>query len=71
MGESNNNYDVIVIGGGINGVAVAADAAGRGLDVALVEMNDLASATSSASSNSFMAALDTLNITNFVWCQKH
>lgn len=50
MGESNNNYDVIVIGGGINGVAVAADAAGRGLDVALVEMNDLASATSSASS---------------------
>ncbi|GMQ46861.1 glycerol-3-phosphate dehydrogenase [Vibrio sp. 10N] len=50
MGQTNNSYDVIVIGGGINGVAVAADAAGRGLDVALVEMNDLASATSSASS---------------------
>ncbi len=50
MGDTNNNYDVIVIGGGINGVAVASDAAGRGLNVALVEMNDLASATSSASS---------------------
>lgn len=43
-------YDVIVIGGGINGAGIAADAAGRGLSVALMEMNDLASATSSASS---------------------
>lgn len=44
------DYDVVVIGGGINGVAVAADAAGRGLKVGLFEMSDLASATSSASS---------------------
>jgi glycerol-3-phosphate dehydrogenase len=43
-------YDVVVIGGGINGVGVAADAAGRGLSVLLCEQNDLASATSSASS---------------------
>lgn len=43
-------FDVVVIGGGINGVAVASDAAGRGLNVGLFEMNDLASATSSASS---------------------
>lgn len=43
-------HDLVVIGGGINGVAVASDAAGRGLNVALFEMNDLASATSSASS---------------------
>jgi len=43
-------YDVLVIGGGINGVGVAADAAGRGLKVALCEANDLASATSSWSS---------------------
>lgn len=45
-----NTLDLVVIGGGINGVAVASDAAGRGLNVALFEMNDLASATSSASS---------------------
>jgi len=48
MNES--TYDVLVIGGGINGVGVAADAAGRGLKVALCEANDLASATSSWSS---------------------
>ncbi|AEY01696.1 glycerol-3-phosphate dehydrogenase [Oceanimonas sp. GK1] len=42
--------DVLVIGGGINGVGIALDAAGRGLSVTLCEMNDLASATSSASS---------------------
>ena len=43
-------FDVLVIGGGINGVGVAADAAGRGLSVCLVEMGDLASGTSQASS---------------------
>lgn len=43
-------YDVVVIGGGINGTGIAADAAGRGLCVLLCEQNDLASATSSASS---------------------
>ncbi|WP_261815609.1 glycerol-3-phosphate dehydrogenase [Vibrio gallicus] len=42
--------DVIVIGGGINGAGIAADAAGRGLNVGLYEANDFASATSSASS---------------------
>ncbi|UAJ65643.1 glycerol-3-phosphate dehydrogenase [Candidatus Schneideria nysicola] len=42
--------DLIVIGGGINGVGIAADAAGRGLSVVLLEAQDLASATSSASS---------------------
>lgn len=43
-------FDVFIIGGGINGVGIARDAAGRGLKVCLVEQNDLASATSSASS---------------------
>lgn len=43
-------YDILVIGGGINGVMVARDAAGRGLSVLLVEKDDLASGTSSASS---------------------
>src|SRR5258708_9824567 len=42
--------DVLVIGGGINGVGIARDAAGRGLAVTLVEQGDLASATSSWSS---------------------
>jgi glycerol-3-phosphate dehydrogenase len=42
-------YDLLIIGGGINGCAIARDAAGRGLKVMLVEQNDLASATSSAS----------------------
>jgi glycerol-3-phosphate dehydrogenase len=42
--------DLLVIGGGINGAGIARDAAGRGLSVLLVEKDDLASATSSASS---------------------
>jgi glycerol-3-phosphate dehydrogenase len=43
-------YDLMVIGGGINGVGIARDAAGRGLKVLLVEKDDLANGTSSASS---------------------
>ena len=43
-------YDLLVIGGGINGTGIARDAAGRGLRVLLAEQNDLASATSSESS---------------------
>ncbi|MDH1572601.1 glycerol-3-phosphate dehydrogenase [Pseudomonas sp. GD03746] len=43
-------YDLAVIGGGINGVGIAADAAGRGLKVFLCEKDDLAEHTSSASS---------------------
>src|ERR1043165_8115030 len=41
--------DLLVVGGGINGVGIARDAAGRGLSVTLVERGDLASATSSSS----------------------
>jgi len=40
-------HDLLIIGGGINGAGIAADAAGRGLDVVLCEKADLASATSS------------------------
>lgn len=43
-------YDLLVVGGGINGAGIARDAAGRGLSVLLVERGDLAHATSSASS---------------------
>ena len=42
-------YDIVVIGGGINGMGIARDAAGRGLSVLLLEQNDFASATSSSS----------------------
>jgi glycerol-3-phosphate dehydrogenase len=44
------DFDLAIIGGGINGTGIARDAAGRGLRVLLVEMNDLGSGTSSASS---------------------
>ena len=40
-------HDLVIVGGGINGAGIAADAAGRGLDVVLCEKGDLASATSS------------------------
>ena len=50
MTEAQADYDVVVIGGGVNGTGIAMDAAGRGLRVLLCEMDDLASATSSASS---------------------
>ena len=42
-------FDLLVVGGGVNGAGISRDAAGRGLSVLLVEQNDLASATSSAS----------------------
>ena len=44
------DFDLVVIGGGINGCGIAADAAGRGLSVLLADKADLASGTSSASS---------------------
>ena len=44
------HYDLLIIGGGINGAGIARDAAGRGLSVLLVEKDDLAAATSSWSS---------------------
>lgn len=43
-------FDLVVIGGGINGAGIAADAATRGLSVLLAEARDLGGATSSASS---------------------
>jgi glycerol-3-phosphate dehydrogenase len=45
-----DSFDLLVIGGGINGTGIARDAAGRGLKVLLVEQDDLASATSGWSS---------------------
>lgn len=45
-----DKFDLLVIGGGVNGAGIALDAASRGLSVALVESNDFASGTSSRSS---------------------
>lgn len=44
------SFDLLIIGGGINGTAIARDAAGRGQKALLVEKGDLAQHTSSASS---------------------
>ena len=49
-GQGAADFDLLVIGGGINGAGIARDAAGRGLRVLLVERDDLAQATSSSSS---------------------
>jgi len=46
----NESFDILVIGGGITGAAVAYDAASRGLSVALVEKSDFGGATSAATS---------------------
>ncbi|PRX11088.1 UNVERIFIED_ORG: homodimeric glycerol 3-phosphate dehydrogenase (quinone) [Martelella mediterranea] len=61
----NEPIDIFVIGGGVNGVGIARDAAGRGLSVALAEMNDLASATSSASTKLFHGGLRYLEYYEF------
>ena len=49
MSAADGRYDVLVVGGGINGTGIARDAAGRGLSVLLCEQDDLAAHTSSAS----------------------
>src|SRR6476659_3248743 len=43
------DYDLAILGGGLNGVSIARDAAGRGLRVILVEQGDLCTGASSAS----------------------
>ncbi|RZU99663.1 glycerol-3-phosphate dehydrogenase [Spiribacter vilamensis] len=47
--QQTDRYDLVVVGGGINGAGIARDAAGRGLRTLLVEQGDLANYTSSAS----------------------
>ena len=59
------DFDIFIIGGGINGVGVARDAQGRGLQVGLAEMNDLGGATSSASTKLFHGGLRYLEFFEF------
>ena len=47
---AHDEFDVLVIGGGVTGVGAALDAASRGLKVALIESQDIAAGTSSRSS---------------------
>ncbi len=49
MTQADCEFDLLVVGGGINGAGIARDAAGRGVRVALLEQGDFGGATSSAS----------------------
>lgn len=60
-----DQWDVLVVGGGVTGAGVALDAATRGLKVALVESRDLASGTSSRSSKLFHGGLRYLEMLDF------
>ena len=64
------SYDLLVIGGGINGAGIARDAAGRGLSVLLCERDDLANATSSASSKLIHGGLRYLEQYRFALVRK-
>lgn len=64
------HYDLCVIGGGINGAGIARDAAGRGLSVLLVEAQDLAGATSSASTKLIHGGLRYLENYDFKMVRK-
>ena len=70
MNQTQTDYDLLVIGGGINGAGIAADAAGRGLKVALVEKGDLAGATSSWSSKLIHGGLRYLEQYQFALVRK-
>jgi glycerol-3-phosphate dehydrogenase len=60
-----SRYDLLVVGGGINGAGIARDAAGRGLSVMLVEQDDLASHTSSSSTKLIHGGLRYLEYKEF------
>ena len=58
-------FDLLVVGGGVNGAGIARDAAGRGLKVILVEQDDLAAHTSSASTKLIHGGLRYLEFYEF------
>ena len=63
-------YDLVIIGGGINGAGIARDAAGRGLSVLLCEQDDLAAHTSSASTKLIHGGLRYLEYYEFGMVRK-
>ena len=64
------NYDLLVVGGGVNGTGIARDAAGRGFSVLLCEQHDLASHTSSASTKLIHGGLRYLEGFHFALVRK-
>ncbi len=58
-------FDIVVIGGGVNGCGIARDAAGRGYSVLLAEKGDLAGGTSSASTKLIHGGLRYLEFYEF------
>ena len=63
-------YDLLVVGGGINGAGIARDAAGRGLRTLLCEQHDLAAHTSSASTKLIHGGLRYLEFYDFTLVRK-
>ncbi len=60
-----DQFDIVVIGGGVNGCGIARDAVGRGFSVLLAEKDDLASGTSSASTKLIHGGLRYLEFYEF------
>lgn len=59
------DFDLLIIGGGINGCGIARDASGRGLSVCIAEMNDIGSGTSASSTKLFHGGLRYLEYFEF------
>ncbi|MGH8137214.1 MAG: glycerol-3-phosphate dehydrogenase [Steroidobacteraceae bacterium] len=70
MSDPLGRYDLLVVGGGINGTGIARDAAGRGLRVLLCEQDDLAAHTSSASTKLIHGGLRYLEDFHFALVRK-
>jgi glycerol-3-phosphate dehydrogenase len=70
VGELGGHYDLLVVGGGINGCGIARDAAGRGWSVLLCEQHDLAAHTSSASTKLIHGGLRYLEQLHFALVRK-
>lgn len=64
-GAGARSFDLLVVGGGITGVGIAREAAGRGLDVAVVEAGDVGGGTSSRSSRLIHGGLRYLETFDF------
>ena len=64
------SYDLLVVGGGVNGTGIARDAAGRGYSVLLCEQHDLAAHTSSASTKLIHGGLRYLEGLHFALVRK-
>jgi len=69
-GSDGEAFDLLVVGGGINGAGVARDAAGRGLRTLLCEQHDLAAHTSSASTKLIHGGLRYLEFYDFALVRK-